>query len=72
MKQLVLFLFALCFHTAVTAQSYTDHLQKKVQGHGTVTVNQSKEIDDLVNGKVQLTTPKQNTSKTNTNNNNYY
>lgn len=69
MKQLVLFLFALCFHTAVTAQSYTDHLQKKVQGHGTVTVNQSKEIDDLVNGKVQLTTPKQNTSKTNTNNN---
>lgn len=69
MKQFLLLIFALCCHTIVVAQNYTDHLQKQVQGQGTVTVSQSKEIDDLVNGKVQMVPQKQNTTKTNTNNN---
>jgi hypothetical protein len=33
------------------AQTYLDHLKKNVGGEGTVTVTQSKEIDELVNGK---------------------
>lgn len=70
MKHFVLFLLALCFQTTVMAQSYTDHLQRKVQGHGTVTINQSKSIDDLVNGKVLVVPQKQNTPKTNANTNN--
>ena len=67
MKQLVLFFFALCFQTTMMAQNYTDHLQKVVQGKGTVTVNQSKEIDDLVNGKIQVVPQKQTTPKNTTN-----
>ena len=39
----------LCLTTTATAQSYTQHLQEKKQGQGNVTVNQSKEIDELVN-----------------------
>lgn len=70
MKQLVLFLFALCLQTTVIAQNYTDHLQRKVQGQGTVTINQSKEIDDLVNGKIQVVPQNQTTTKTNANANN--
>jgi hypothetical protein len=31
------------------AQSYTERVQQKQQGKGTVTIHQSKEIDDLVN-----------------------
>ncbi|WP_434501735.1 SPOR domain-containing protein [Prevotella sp.] len=33
------------------AQTYLDHLKKNVAGKGNVTVTQSKEIDELVNGK---------------------
>lgn len=33
------------------AQSFTDNLQKKRQNEGNVSVRQSKEIDQLVNGK---------------------
>lgn len=70
MKQLVLFLFALCFQTTMMAQSYTDHLQKVEQGKGTITIHQNKEIDDLVNGKIQVVPQKQNTPKANNNTNN--
>ena len=35
----------------VAAQSFTDNLQKKRQNEGNVSVRQSKEIDQLVNGK---------------------
>lgn len=70
MKQLVLFLFALCLQTTAIAQNYTDHLQRKVQGQGTVTISQSKEIDDLVNGKIQVVPQNQTTTKTNANANN--
>lgn len=33
------------------AQTYLDHLKKNVAGEGNVTVTESKEIDELVNGK---------------------
>lgn len=41
--------FALCITTTAGAQSYTQHLQEKMQEKGSVTVTQSKEIEDLVN-----------------------
>ena len=47
----------------LSAQSYLEHLQQKTQGLGTVSVHQSKEIDDLVNGAVATTTPAANTEK---------
>lgn len=40
---------------ACSAQTYLDHLKQKNPGQGTVTVNQSKAIDELVNGKVANT-----------------
>lgn len=40
---------ALCITTTAGAQSYTQHLQEKKQTGGSVTVTQSKEIEDLVN-----------------------
>ncbi len=48
---------------AVNAQStFTQRLQKSNAGEGKVTVTQSKEIDDLVNGPQDVVTPvKQNT-----------
>ena len=41
----------------LSAQSYLEHLQQKTQGLGTVSVHQSKEIDDLVNGTVPVAKP---------------
>ena len=46
---LILFITTLCISAIASAQSYTQHLQQK-QGNAGVTVTQSKEIDDLVNG----------------------
>ena len=52
MKQFVIVLIAaLCSATMAHAQKYLDHLQHRTPGQGTVTVKQSKEIDELVNGK---------------------
>ena len=52
MKQFVIVLIAaLCTVTMAHAQKYLDHLQQRTPGQGTVTVKQSKEIDELVNGK---------------------
>ena len=52
MKQFVIVLIAaLCSATMAHAQKYLDHLQQRTPGQGTVTVKQSKEIDELVNGK---------------------
>lgn len=45
-----LFCLLLCMTTAVKAQSYTQHLQEKRQGKASVTVTQSHEIEELVNG----------------------
>ena len=55
MKQFAIFLiFTILSASNTSAQTYTEHVQKKVEGHGTVTVNQSKEIDELVNGTKQV------------------
>ena len=52
MKQfLTLLIFILCSTFTANAQNYLDHLKKKEPGKGVVTVNQSKAIDELVNGK---------------------
>ena len=50
--------FALCITTTAGAQSYTQHLQEKKQTGGSVTVTQSKEIEDLVN-KADISAAKQ-------------
>lgn len=56
MKQFVTFLIIiLCSSVAAKAQTFLQHLQQRNPGLGTVTVNQSKAIDELVNGKI--TTP---------------
>ena len=44
---LLLFLFT---SMTLSAQTYLEHLQQNVQGLGSVSVTQSKEITDLVNG----------------------
>lgn len=52
MKQFVtLLIMILCSTFTANAQNYLDHLKKKEPGKGIVTVNQSKAIDELVNGK---------------------
>jgi len=55
----VLSILSFCFFTflPLSAQSYLEHLQQKTQGLGTVSVHQSKEIDDLVNGAVPVAKP---------------
>lgn len=67
MKQFVTLLFvALCSTLVANAQNYLDHLQQKTEGQGTVTVTQSKEIDDLVNGSSQVQQPATPAPKTTT------
>ena len=52
---------------AANAQTFTQRLQKNNAGEGKVTVTQSKEIDDLVNGPQDVITPaKQNTQSSQT------
>jgi hypothetical protein len=70
MKQFVIILFVtLCSAVNINAQTYLEHIQKKVQGEGTVTVSQSKEIDELINGshpQQQNSHPQQQPTKTST------
>lgn len=40
---------------SASAQNFLEHLQKKEAGKGIVTVKQSKEIDELVNGNAKTT-----------------
>jgi hypothetical protein len=59
-RKLVAFaMIALCPVVAAKAQTYMDHLRQDKAGKGSVTVTQSKAIDDLVNGKrvVSVTRP---------------
>ena len=64
MKQfLTLLLFILCSTFTANAQNYLDHLKKKEPGKGVVTVNQSKAIDELVNGKPVQATDKKPTAQ---------
>ncbi len=59
MKRFVaLFLLALGLVLQVKAQSFLDELRAKRAGEGVVTVNQSKDIDELVNtAKLVISTP---------------
>lgn len=69
MKRLaILFLSVLCFAIQGQAQTFTQHIQQKQPGKGNVTVTQSKEIDDLVNGN-NNSTPQKTTSNQKTANN---
>ena len=58
MKKLITILLILCAATTASAQNFLDELQKKQQGQGTVTVTESKEISDLVNGTAALAAKK--------------
>ena len=50
--------------TTANAQTFTQRIQQKGQaGEGTVTVSQSKEIDDLVNGKEAEKVPEKKAEK---------
>lgn len=40
-----------CALSQMQAQTYTEHVQQRKANEGSVTIHQSKEIDDLVNGK---------------------
>ena len=63
MKQFVtLLIIILSSAMASHAQTYLDHLKQKEPGKGVVTVNQSKAIDELVNGK--QVTPQDDKTKT--------
>ena len=63
MKQFVITLFIILSSSlACQAQTYLEHLQKKTPGLGSVTVHQSKDIDELVNGKAVA--PQDNNTKT--------
>lgn len=66
MKKFVFILIiGLCATLSAQAQTYLENLKKPVQGQGTVTVSQSKDIDELVNGKKpQNTLPNSNPVKT--------
>ena len=56
MRQFVILLIiALGITVTSQAQTYLEHLRKQIPGLGTVTVNQSKDIDELVNGKKATT-----------------
>ena len=51
MKQFVaITIFALGFSVTASAQSFLNHLEQQKAGEGKVTVSQSKDIDELVNG----------------------
>lgn len=73
MKQFVTFLIIiLCSSVEAKAQNFLQHLQQVTPGLGTVTISQSKAIDELVNGKTitpqnvkQKTTPEVHKNNTN-------
>lgn len=48
---IVFFIFMLFAGLSAEAQKYTDQVQKRVKGQGTVTITQSEAITNLVNGK---------------------
>ena len=59
MKRFVTFFVSvLCIAMMAHAQTYTEHVQQRQHGKGTVTITQSKEIDDIVNGKATDRTEK--------------
>lgn len=63
MKHLFAILSMLLVTMTTNAQTFTDHLKQKQSGQGTVTVIQSKDIDELVNGTSNAQTSPKNTVK---------
>lgn len=61
---LILFITAICMNIVSQAQSFTQHVQEK-KGNASVTITQSKEIDELVNGAD--VSAREQTAKTTTN-----
>lgn len=55
-KFVTLFIIIICSVTFADAQTFLDHLQKKEPGKASVKVSQSKDIDELVNGKAKTAT----------------
>lgn len=62
MKKLITFIFFLCAVQYAGAQKFLDNLQRSEQGKGSITVTQSKEITNLVNGNPVAETSKATTS----------
>lgn len=62
----ILILCTICLGITAHAQTFTQHLQQIQPGNGKVTVTQSKEIDNLVNGINQTTKTVVNTNTTTT------
>lgn len=56
---LTITLTLLCVALTANAQKFTDHVQQKSQGQGTVVLHESNEITELVNGKEQPQQPEQ-------------
>ncbi len=54
-KTILSFIVYLAATTIACGQTFTDHIQKSTDGGGKVTVQQSKEIDDLVNSSKATT-----------------
>ncbi len=54
----IILLMVLCLPVRMKAQNYMEHLREHAAGQGTVTVIQSKEIDELVNGKIPEVVPR--------------
>ena len=57
-KVLVILPFYLFTFLPLTAQTYTQRIQKTAQGQGTVTIHQDEAIDELVNGVATPAPPK--------------
>ena len=64
MKRLVIIATLCVGCLAANAQTFTQRLQKSNAGEGKVTVTQSKEIDDLVNGPQDVVTQSSQTTPT--------
>ncbi len=55
MKRLLILTLSILLCTiTMSAQQFTEHLQTKYQGYGTVIVHQDSILDDMVNGKKQF------------------
>lgn len=54
MRQFVALLFVMVWSATTANAQYTQQLQQPKQGQGKVTITQSQEIDDLVNGKQKI------------------
>ncbi len=65
MKRLITIAILCVGCAAANAQTFTQRLQKSNAGEGKVTVTQSKEIDDLVNGPQDVVTPVKQTTQSN-------